>query len=147
MNLSEAEKLTLELINKYTPDYSFFWNNRKTQLGLCNYKNKTIYLSRIYVKHNSEELVRDTILHEIAHALSPKSGHGNKWKVKCIEIGCRPVRCKNDVIIPHKYTYKCGNCGRETGAHRLKKRKIACGSCCNKFNGGKFSEDFLVKLV
>lgn len=39
-------------------------------------------------------LIRDTILHEIAHALvGPNHCHDLVWKAKCLEIGATPRRC------------------------------------------------------
>ena len=42
----------------------------KVSLGTCSYVKKTIYLAKWYTELNDESEVRDTILHEIAHALS-----------------------------------------------------------------------------
>ena len=43
---------------------------------------------------SSLDQVRDTILHEIAHALvGPGHGHDAVWKRKCREVGARPERC------------------------------------------------------
>jgi predicted SprT family Zn-dependent metalloprotease len=47
----------------------FRWQNKKVSLGTCSYE-KTNSLSKWYVELNDEEELRDTILHEIAHALS-----------------------------------------------------------------------------
>ena len=61
---------------------------------LCRYGTRTIELSVFLVDRNGPEEVRDTILHEIAHALvGPGHGHDAVWKRQCIEIGARPVRC------------------------------------------------------
>ena len=41
-------------------------------------------------EHDPDE-VRDTILHEIAHALvGPGHGHDAVWKAKCVEVGAKP---------------------------------------------------------
>ena len=46
-----------------------------------------IKLSYYYVEINTMEQVRETILHEIAHLLTPKHGHNRIWSDKCKEIG------------------------------------------------------------
>jgi predicted SprT family Zn-dependent metalloprotease len=81
--------------------YSFAWMNRKRTLGLCNYSKKQILLSEDYVFNNNVELVKDTILHELAHAFSyhiyGSRGHGHNqyWRSVCVQIGALPNRCKS----------------------------------------------------
>ena len=44
--------------------------------------------------------MRDTILHEVAHALTPGDNHGPLWRRVCRQIGARPERCyTNDAVI------------------------------------------------
>jgi hypothetical protein len=56
--------------------------------------------------------VTDTILHEIAHALTLGDGHGYAWKRKCIEIGAKPERCytNKDTVFTMRYQAICGGC-------------------------------------
>ncbi|SRR6266851_7383320 len=54
-------------------------------LGLCLDKEKTILLHR----EQPHGAARQTILHEIAHALTPSDhGHGPEWQNTALEIGC-----------------------------------------------------------
>ena len=78
MEFAEAEMLGRELMRLFgVGDWSFGWNWRKRALGLCRYRERKIELSRWFVKANGEGIVRETILHEIAHALAgEKAGHG-----------------------------------------------------------------------
>ncbi len=62
-------------------------------LGLCSYREKAVSLSEQFMLTADEELINDTILHEIAHALTPGAGHNWRWKMKCVEIGANPERC------------------------------------------------------
>ena len=76
----------------------FKFNRRKRQMGICFYPHQgrpgRIELSIYFVEKNSEEEIRDTILHEIAHALvGPKHAHDAVWRAKYIEIGAVPKRC------------------------------------------------------
>jgi hypothetical protein len=52
-------------------------------LGHCDRENKTI---RIHSPVRGS--FRQTLLHEIAHALTPADGHGEEWRRKAEEIGC-----------------------------------------------------------
>lgn len=148
MMYQDAEQLALELMRKHKKldDWKFKFHNRKRSLGTTFHHNKTICLSRPYVLLNDEQIIREVILHEIAHALLPPYiGHGVVWKAKAIEVGCNPRRiCDNCISPPKKYLYECPNCKRQVRRDkRFNKRKIACGICCKKFNKGKFCDKFI----
>ena len=72
MNTREAESLVYKYMAKHDlPDeWLFRWQNKKGALGTCSYNKKEIRLSKWYVELNDLMSVRDTILHEVAHALS-----------------------------------------------------------------------------
>jgi hypothetical protein len=66
----QAEELAQQLLNTFgLPDWSFRLNRSKVNMGLCKYGPKAIELSTYFVGRNSLEVVQDTLLHEIAHAL------------------------------------------------------------------------------
>jgi hypothetical protein len=55
----------------------------------CRYKSKTITLSKYMMLDYTDFEFRDTVLHEIAHAIvGYEARHGPVWKAKCREIGC-----------------------------------------------------------
>jgi predicted SprT family Zn-dependent metalloprotease len=92
-------------------------------MGLCVYSRRTIELSIHFVERNPEEEIRDTILHEIAHALvGHRHGHGPVWKKKCLEIGARPVRCGQAEMPAGQWKASCGSCGKKFDRHRKPKR-------------------------
>jgi hypothetical protein len=53
------------------PKWSFQFDSAKLAFGKCNFTDRVISLSRHLVELNNEAEVRDTVLHEIAHALAP----------------------------------------------------------------------------
>lgn len=57
-------------------------------LGLCMYKDKVIVINAHHCDIHPDAEVRDTILHEVAHALCPGQGHNDVWATKAREIGC-----------------------------------------------------------
>ena len=62
-------------------------DHARRRAGQCDYTNRQISLSRYYVRHAEEAHIRDTILHEIAHALvGPFHGHDAVWRRKAREI-------------------------------------------------------------
>jgi SNF2 family DNA or RNA helicase len=62
-------------------------------LGKCVYTEKTIYLNTHHIDTHPDVEVVNTIKHEVAHALTPGSGHGTLWKDKAIELGAAPIEC------------------------------------------------------
>ena len=158
MDLKDAQILAIELMLQHgLGDWRFFFDHAKKRFGCCDYLNKTIHLSSILVKLNVVERVRNTILHEIAHALSGLDiGHGSEWKRKCREIGAIPERCystaEGETNLPpaniplEKYTAICKVCGHTTGYSRRLKRNNACGFCCNKYSHGKFDSKFILTI-
>src|SRR5882724_1614255 len=62
-------------------------------LGKCVYKEKTIYLNALFIDVQDEIEIKETINHEIAHALVPQDGHGLLWRAKAIELGSNGNVC------------------------------------------------------
>lgn len=56
--------------------------------GMCSYRDECIILNAHYVDQTPPELVRNTINHEVAHALTPGHEHDETWRLKAIEMGC-----------------------------------------------------------
>ena len=116
----EARRLALELLTRHgLADWGFAFNRRKRSLGLCLYAARRIELSIHLVEKNGPEEIRDTILHEIAHALvGPEHGHDAFWKRKCLEIGARPQRCSEADMPLGKWRAHCGGCGASFHRYR-----------------------------
>jgi hypothetical protein len=136
--IQEIENLAYELLDKYNlDDWEFKWSNASRRFGSCNRNNKTIYLSRLHGLYDDIYLVKDTLLHEIAHGLTPKnhSSHGVEWKEIAQKIGCNPVSYKKSNI-PEKYSCKyigiCENCNNKV--YLNKRGKYFCRNCYNNFS-------------
>ena len=95
MHPFDAQQLAVGLIQEHgLIGWRFRFDHARRRFGCCRSSEKTITLSRPLTILNSCAQVRDTILHEIAHALTPGDGHGVKWRAKCREIGADPKRWK-----------------------------------------------------
>ncbi|WP_432799372.1 SprT-like domain-containing protein [Poriferisphaera sp. WC338] len=134
MNPWDARQLALELLKAHDlSDWSFTFNHRKRSLGLCRYREKQIELSLHYIKRNEHDAIKDTILHEIAHALAGhEAGHGPKWIKKCQEIGANPQRLDTTATMPKgNYSATCPGCQKIHHRYRrpLKGRKYFCKPC------------------
>lgn len=114
-------------------DWQFKFDKAKRRAGVCKHSKKVISLSLHYVTKNPEDEIRDTILHEIAHALAgPGEGHGLIWKSICIRIGAKPIRCYSaQVVMPEgRWKATCPNCQRIFKRHRRSRfRRYYCPSC------------------
>ena len=105
--------------------WEFGLNTNVRRAGVCFYPQRgnpgRIELSAHFVERNPDEEVRDTILHEIAHALvGPRHGHDAVWRAKCVEIGARPDRCYGEEIAmpAGRWKARCLGCGRGFDRHR-----------------------------
>jgi predicted SprT family Zn-dependent metalloprotease len=131
MTLPEAKRLALlHMVLHGLNGWTFRFDNAKTRVGVCRFDERVIGLSRHYVRANDEDEVKDTILHEIAHALAgPQAGHGPRWKKIARELGCAPVRCTNASIDVHpRYTLWCTRCDTVLRHyHRQPRRDYASG--------------------
>jgi predicted SprT family Zn-dependent metalloprotease len=115
-----ARKLALELMTLHgLHDWQFTFNKCKRALGLCRSAARTIALSIYLVDRNNPEEIRDTILHEIAHALvGPGHGHDAVWRRKAVEVGARPQRCGEADMPRGRWQARCGGCGTVFCRHR-----------------------------
>lgn len=107
----------------------------KTQAGVCRFDRRQIGLSGPLTAALDEETVRDTILHEIAHALvGPRHGHGEVWKRKAREIGCSAER-RLESEVPRSLAAWEGVCGRGHTIHRHRQpmRVLSCTRCSPGF--------------
>ena len=136
VNPLDARLLALRLLAEHgLPDWRFEFDHARRRFGCCRYRKKTITLSRPLCLLNSEDQVRDTLLHEIAHALTPGDGHGARWQAACRRIGAKPQRCYGDheVVTPPQrpaaYRYGCRGCNWWVDRRRLVANRYVCGKC------------------
>jgi predicted SprT family Zn-dependent metalloprotease len=146
MELDKAFNIACDLMvehvyNKFDKGL-FAWNNCVQSFGKAYYFDDgtpIIELSRKLVELNTEDEVRDTILHEIAHLLTWGDDHGSKWKKMCVKLGCRPeAKYGEDVVSPpHKYELWRGCDPAFTGKKWYRKPRMGtdrflCTTCDDK---------------
>ena len=128
MRTDEVERLARELMDDHgLQAWRFRFDRSKKRFGRCEYTGRKITLSRHLVALNDEDQCRDTILHEIAHALAPAGcGHDWQWKATCRRIGARPVACYtlDEVVVPPAPWYLvCESCGIRIPRYRKPMRR------------------------
>ena len=149
MDLTDAVLLAQKLMKEHKLDeWKLKFDSRKRRMGACRHSSKEIILSLPYVELNDENIVRDTILHEIAHAIAGYGeGHNIIWKRIASHIGAKPERCSSSAKSPEgKWVLICNKCEQKTYRYRRPKRQGACGKCCNKYNNGKYAEEYKLEL-
>lgn len=143
MILKDAESLAHRLMSDHgLPHWHFEFDRAVRRFGCCVYRIRTITLSKRFALLNSESEVRNTILHEIAHALvGPHHGHDRVWRAKAKELGCSGSRrCAPSVRAPAaKWVAECPGCRREVRRHR--RRIASCGTC----SGGSFNPRYQLR--
>ena len=141
MKLIKAQVLAIRLMVKWgvfgNGDLKWKWggfNNKLTNCGECFKEegNRKIRLGKPYVLNNSEAVVTNTILHEIAHALDVEergdSQHDKHWRKWCRVVGCREERCNSKAKVKYRYNDSC--CGSKFGRHRTRSGvTYHCTSC------------------
>lgn len=152
MNLQEAKALAIELMDKHeliANRWYFDFDNSVKRFGCCSHRNKRITLSKLITERAPYDAVKDTILHEIAHALAGRGqGHNIVWKRVCIAIGAKPQRCysyEESGIEPIelKWSATCGACG--TVHHRARIVKPKSIRSCRCQTGKPWSDRVLLE--
>ena len=142
---TERERFAIDTLKHYMHYYGltqkgwgYEFDVSKSRAGQCRYRTKTIGLSRYYVNHKSitDNQVKNTILHEIAHALTKGHNHDEVWRQKALEIGCDGKKCWQSTTEYYKYKYSCGK-GCEMGRHvksKMHERALKGALTCRKHN-------------
>ena len=140
--LSNCVLAAESLIKKHGLDgWSFQFDSALRRAGACDYSTKVISLSRLFCLKASEDQVRDTILHEIAHALAgPNHNHDAEWKSIARSIGCTADRCHTIDFAPAKYIVSCARCGWHEKKNRRLRRGV-CRTCREPVNYRQFTQE------
>jgi SprT protein len=135
MKHSDAARLARELMNQHGLGHvPFQFNNRRRSFGVTKFvaDEVRIELSAPLVELNEEADVRDTILHEIAHAKAGHAaGHGYQWKIMARSIGCDAERCCGEGVktAAGKWQSTCGCAGKVHNMYRRPSRNKICRYC------------------
>jgi predicted SprT family Zn-dependent metalloprotease len=147
MNLIEANAITYRLIAQHLPGMGWRvnWDNARSRNGQCRYATKTLSFSRPLTRIATEEEFTNTVLHEIAHALTPGHRHGNVWRAKFIALGGNGERCSSrdpeGVIALAKWTILCVSCDFKTHRNRLTQSIRTGGRCPQCHSSLNFKEN------
>jgi len=125
-------------------------SRQRRHLGYCKPVRRTISVSLLYMERNPFHIMKDTLLHEIAHAVhfieSGNTGHNNDWKEVARRVGCTPVRCASleGLRVPEgKYAGVCRSCGKTVQFYRQIRRSYSCSACSPK----RYDPRFILEIT
>ena len=139
MLAEEVRLLARELMDDHgLESWSVEINPRlRTTFGRCNHNRQLIDINWYHCTRSEADTIRDTILHEIAHALvGRRQGHNHVWRAKAIEIGCSGSRTGKweDDVLPTTITARpwamvCPAHGVVAKRKRKPRARYTCKEC------------------
>lgn len=143
MHTTAALRLARSLMDAHgLHAWSVGLDRAKTRAGVTVFAQRRISLSAPLTRLHDEGHVRDTILHEIAHAVvGPAHGHDSVWKAKAREIGASDARCFTSAAARELAPF-IGICpaGHEVRRHKRPTRLVSCSQCAPRFELGNLFE-------
>jgi predicted SprT family Zn-dependent metalloprotease len=112
-------------------DWTFGFDRARVRAGACHFADRRVTLSRALAAAQGEAEVRETVLHEIAHALvGPGHGHDTVWRARARAIGASGERCyvADEPVVPGRWQGRCG-AGHVVHRHRRPERLLLCARC------------------
>lgn len=137
MQTTAALRLARTLLDEHgLRDWTVGLDRAKTRAGATHFRTRRITLSGPLTRVHDDALVRDTILHEVAHALvGAAHGHGAVWKAKAREVGASDSRCFSSEEATALAPF-VGSCpvGHEIRRHKRPTRLVTCAQCSSRFD-------------
>lgn len=136
MDLGNALSLARELVREHGLDgWTVGFDRAKARAAACHFRDRRITLSSHLTALHEQEEVRDSILHEIAHALvGPRHGHDDVWRATALAIGSSGTRCvEGGPSVTGNWWGTC-SAGHQTTRHRRPERVMTCARCSPKFD-------------
>jgi hypothetical protein len=134
LTLPAAQDLARSLMKEHgLSGWAFGWDRARCRYGCCNYERRRISLSVPLTLLDTEANVRDTLLHEIAHALvGPGHGHDFTWRRKARALGCKAEPLGPIPTLQARYIGACPHCGEQIHRDRRASYKLFHKPCMQK---------------
>jgi hypothetical protein len=137
MELDKAAVLATQFMDQHGLEgWRLGFDRAKARAGTCRPAERLISLSAPLTRLHSEEQVKDTVLHEIAHALvGAQHKHNAVWRAKALAIGCSGERCVDPEAGRPLAAWR-GTCaaGHQVEQHRRPTRVATCRLCAPAFD-------------
>ena len=159
--INEVHNMVNDLCNKHMGSISYnveFSNRFTNYLGKCIYDHRknhctlrfsTRVFNSLY-KENNVEQIKDTVLHEIAHAqVNRKYGRGHNhdwvWQQVAKSLGCS-ARVTSTIKSEYKYIYECPCCHNTWKVNRKYSKGVHCSKCYKKYGTTREHELVILKV-
>lgn len=136
MNIEEVEILARGIMDRFgLLDWDFAFDGARRRAGLTDFRRRRISLSRPLMQRASDAMIRDTILHEVAHALvGPTHGHDTEWKKVATALGATPrSRVGSAPVLDPKWRGICPR-GHVIYRYRRSREEVSCARCSPHFD-------------
>ncbi|RJK92776.1 SprT-like domain-containing protein [Vallicoccus soli] len=132
MDLRAALGTARELLDSHgLHDWEVGLDGARRRAGACHHGRRLISLSRHLTELHGPAEVRETVLHELAHALvGPEHGHDAVWRARARALGSTGERClpEDAPVVAGDFVGRCAH-GHEATRHRRPERVVGCGRC------------------
>ncbi len=139
--LDEIARMADELLARHhLRHWRFIFDDARTRGGMCSSRDQIISVSKQFCLSGAAAQIKDTLLHEIAHALvGPNHGHDEVWRAKALEIGCTAERTLNAKITQPRFIMSCHVCGWHQTRH--KRQRLVCKHCAREVEYAHYSDE------
>lgn len=132
MDLGVAGRMAQALMGEHgLRGWAFGFDRARVRAGACHWRDRRITLSAAITAAQGESEVRETLLHEIAHALvGPAHGHDAVWRAQARAIGSSGQRCYSgeEPVVAGRWQGRCA-AGHVVHRHRRPTRVLVCLRC------------------
>lgn len=133
MDLTEAKTLALDIMAQHgLAGWSFSWDRAVKRYGQCRYSTQTLSFSAPLTAQREPADFRNTVLHEVAHALTPGAGHGPRWRRQFLALGGDGRRTSEGPSVEAPWTGVHDGCSITFPRHRRPSAASYCPRCYRK---------------
>lgn len=137
-DLDEVERVAVALINQHLPgEWTFGFDTAKKRAGACHFTKRRITLSRYLAAMHPLDTMRQTLLHEIAHAIAGHAaGHGPAWRDVARRLGYTGGTTHSLEVATEfaKWLGVCPNGHEIPRFRRPPPKPRSCGRCSRRFD-------------
>jgi len=117
VTLDEAKAIAHEVMDEHglrQDGWRFEWDRATSRFGQCRYNHRAISMSAVMTVHRTADEVRQTMIHEAAHALTKGENHNRVWLAKARSMGYTGARTRE---LPEGYERPDRSNGAQTAAY------------------------------
>lgn|GEM_PF-142828 len=137
MDLPDVLALARSLMDEHgLGDWDLAWDRARRRAGSCDHGRRRITLSRHLMALYSRAEVRETVVHEIAHArVGVHHGHDAVWRAEARRLGGSGARlvAADAPRVPGRWVGVCP-AGHEVSRIRRPTVPLSCSRCSRRFD-------------